>query len=65
MIINRQSILHLYKRLYKYGQQLKYTDKDFYFRYIRNQFESVEESQDNKKIERLYKVLIHFLIFIQ
>jgi hypothetical protein len=60
MIISRQSILKLYKGLYKYGQQLKYTDKDYYFKYIRNQFDSVKESQDSKKVERLYKVFIYF-----
>jgi hypothetical protein len=59
MIISRQSILQLYKGLFKYGHQLKYTDKDFYFKYIRNQFDSIKESQDNKKLERLYKVCIH------
>jgi len=31
--------LGLYKQLVRYGQNLKYTDKDFYFRKIRTEFE--------------------------
>ncbi len=39
MTISKNLILQLYKSLYKYGQQLKYTDKDYYFKSIRKQFE--------------------------
>ena len=56
MQINRQSILQLYKGLYKYGQLLKYTDKQFYFKYIRKQFQIVGEANDSTKIERFFKV---------
>lgn len=56
MKITKNLILSLYKNLYKYGQQLKYTDKAFYFKFIRNQFQSVDSVSDQNKIERLYKV---------
>lgn len=39
MTISKNLILQLYKSLYKYGQQLKYTDKGYYFKSIRKQFE--------------------------
>lgn len=55
MSINKQLILQLYKDLYKYGQRLTYSDKDYYFKYIRDQFQSVEPT-DTKRIEILYNV---------
>jgi hypothetical protein len=55
MTIKKSLILDLYKKLFKYGQQLKYTDKDFYFDYIRKQFQSAY-IEDTKKIEILFKV---------
>jgi len=55
MTIKKSLILDLYKKLFKYGQQLKYTDKDFYFDYIRKQFQSLY-IEDTKKIEILFKV---------
>ena len=47
-------VLDLYKRLFKYGQQLKYTDKTYYYQYIRKQFESVDR-ENIQKIETLYQ----------
>ena len=55
MQIKQSLILQLYKNLFKYGQQLKYTDKSYYLNYIRKQFQSVD-IEDTKKIEILYKV---------
>jgi hypothetical protein len=55
MTIKKSLILDIYKKLFKYGQQLKYTDKDFYFDYIRKQFQSAY-IEDTKKIEILFKV---------
>lgn len=55
MLVTKNLILNLYKSLFRYGMQLKYTDKIFYQKYIRNQFTSVDPL-DKIKIERLYKV---------
>ena len=66
MPISKSSILGLYKSLYKYGQHLKYTDKSYYYDYIRNQFQSVAR-ENPQKIETLYKVgnfKIFFLLFL-
>ena len=54
-ISNKSSVLHLYKRLYKYGQQLVHTDKDFYFSYVRKQFANADSSQA-ARVEFLLKV---------
>jgi hypothetical protein len=53
MPVDKSAILHLYKQLYKYSKQLRYTDKDFYLRYVRKQFTSVEPSQ-SARIELLF-----------
>lgn len=53
-------ILKLYKNLYKYGVNLKYTDKSFYIQHIRKQFQ-LAEPDNHIKIERLYKVNALFL----
>lgn len=61
MQIRKELILELYKNLYRYGQQLKYTDKNFYFRYIRNQFDlanQAKQEQNLDKIQKLYLVKI-------
>ena len=55
MPISTSSILGLYKSLYRYGQHLKYTDKSYYYDYIRNQFQSVAK-ENPQTIETLYKV---------
>jgi len=60
MTVTKQSILLLYKNLYKYGQQLKYTDKSFYFKYIRKQFDANKSlpETDTKNINRLVQVIL-------
>lgn len=63
MIVTKDLILQLYKNLYKYGQQLKYTDKTFYFKHIRKQFESAE-IENSVRIQRLYKVCFNFFYSI-
>ena len=55
MTFNKANILQLYKNLFKYGQQLKYTDKSYYYDYIRKQFQSADK-EETKKIEILVKV---------
>jgi hypothetical protein len=51
MIITRVSILQLYKSLHRYGQQLKFTDKSYFLKTIREEFR-IKETQD---IDLLYK----------
>jgi len=41
----------LYKQLMRYGQNLKYTDKAFYFRRIRSEFENTRSITDPKIIK--------------
>ncbi len=53
-IICKSSILNLYKSLIRYGKQLKYTDKNYYRNYIRNQFEASREETNVSRIERLF-----------
>ncbi len=57
MPISKQVILGLYKRLFRYGQRLTYTDKSYYFTYIRGQFESVQVGE-TERIERLVAVSV-------
>ena len=61
MFIEKSKLIELYKNLYRYGLQLKYTDKQYYFQYIRKQFKPVEGENttvlSSEKIERLFKVI--------
>jgi hypothetical protein len=41
----------LYKQLVRYGRNLKYTEKRFYFRRIRSEFEKNRELTDPKDIK--------------
>lgn len=59
MSLVKSEILQLYKSLFRYGQQLKYTDKSYYYSYIRNQFE--KSGQNSQQIENLYKKGNQFL----
>ena len=53
--MHKELALQLYKNLFRYGQQLKYTDKSFFHRYIRNQFESSVD-KESQQLETLFKV---------
>ena len=55
MTVEKKLILQLYKDFYKYGKQLKYTDKEYFYRQIRAQFEN------NNQSDLSYKVSIHTL----
>jgi len=52
MTISKTSILQLYKNLFRYGQQLKFTDKTFFHQTIRENF----NNKEIKNIDILYKV---------
>ena len=56
-LVDRASILNLYKALLKYGESLTYTDKSFYKNYIRKEFWSVNIG-DEQKIQLLFEVHI-------
>lgn len=56
MTVTQKQLIELYKKLYKYGLlELKYSDKTYFFKYVRSQFQAVEPT-DYSKIELLYKV---------
>ena len=52
MTISRASILHLYKDLFRYGQQLKFTEKTFFYQTIREKF----NNKEIQNIDIVYKV---------
>ncbi|KOX79283.1 hypothetical protein WN51_09085 [Melipona quadrifasciata] len=55
----RQAILKLYKDLLRYGEKLKYTDKE-YFRYrIRKNFEQNKHLSDQTEINFQFQVNKH------
>lgn len=49
-------VLQLYRRLLKYGNQLQYTDKNYFRNRIRVEFRQNKELQDPEKIEFEVKV---------
>lgn len=56
----RHTILRLYRDLLRYGENLKYTDKD-YFRYrIRKGFKENKSIIDQNAIDFQLQVKIHF-----
>lgn len=55
MTVDKKLILQLYKDFYKYGKQLKYTDKEYFYRQIRAQFEN------NNQSDLSYKKGLEFL----
>ena len=54
--VTKELAIGLYKNLYKYGRQLKYTDREFYYKYVRNQFEKSKQEVDPERTQRLIKV---------
>lgn len=51
-----RQVLQLYKDLLRYGQQLKLTDKDYYYSRIRKEFLKNKELTDPKSISFSFKV---------
>ncbi len=52
MTVTRESILKLYKNLFRYGQELKYTDKAYFYQTIRQKF----NNKETQNIDLLFKV---------
>ena len=45
-------VLSLYRQLLRYGQSLQFTDKDYYLRRIRYEFERYRNTQNSKVIQQ-------------
>ena len=56
MSTSRQSILELYKIFCKYGQNLVYTDKEYFYKYIRYQFKATN-IKNPEEIDIFFKVI--------
>lgn len=54
--VNSVQVVHLYRRLLKYGNQLQYTDKNYFKNRIRAEFRQHKELKDAEKIEFEVKV---------
>lgn len=53
---SRTNVLALYKLLLRNGERLKFTDKDFYLRRIRNEFEENRNVESSSERLRLLQV---------
>nr|XP_045016900.1 MIEF1 upstream open reading frame protein-like [Jaculus jaculus] len=43
---SREAVLSLYRALLRQGQELRYTDRDFYFASVRREFRKNQKLQD-------------------
>ena len=55
-IPNRSQIFLLYRALLKYGEQLKFTDKEFYSKRIKSEFNKNKSLNDPEQILKAYQV---------
>ncbi|KAM8931113.1 mitochondrial ribosome and complex I assembly factor AltMIEF1 [Pelodytes ibericus] len=49
---SREAVLTLYRALLRQGRQLQYTDRDFYFSYLRREFrkqQGISKLEDKEK----------------
>ena len=53
-----RAVISLYKKLLRYSASLKYTDKDYYVRFIKGQFTKNRELTDPTEIQFQYQVFI-------
>ena len=51
-----QQVLSLYRQLLRKGKQLKFTDKDYYFKRMRVEFEKNRALSDKSEIEHNIQV---------
>lgn len=56
MSFSKATIQRLYRDLVKYGNSLKHTDKSYYHKYIREQFDKNRDITERSKIEFCIKV---------
>lgn len=55
--MTRSAILRLYKDLLRYGESLKFTDKDYFRRSIRKSFKNNKNLIDEASIDFQFKVI--------
>ncbi|KAK6166567.1 hypothetical protein SNE40_023224 [Patella caerulea] len=51
MDVTRGTVLSLYRMLFRYGKNLKYTDKEYYLKRLRKEFNGNRNLQDQSEIE--------------
>ena len=54
-------VLNLYRSILRHGLTLKYTDKIFYKRFIRGEFDKSKNLSDKEKIQQCIKVITNKL----
>ena len=59
-----QQVLSLYRQLLRKGKQLKFTDKDYYFKRMRVEFEKNRALSDKSEIEHNIQVNDKIYIYI-
>jgi len=60
--VSRALILHLYKNLLKYSNQLVYTDKNFYLNKIKRDFRQNKHLTQQEDIRYFYEVFINIFV---
>ncbi|XP_053686043.1 mitochondrial translation release factor in rescue-like [Sabethes cyaneus] len=60
-LTTKQLVLRLYRDLRRYGSQLQYTDREYFLKRIRWEFQQKREITDLNEIEYCYKLLTNFL----
>ncbi|XP_077862392.1 mitochondrial ribosome and complex I assembly factor AltMIEF1-like [Saccoglossus kowalevskii] len=58
---SRLAVLTLYRRLLRGGDQLKYTDKDYYKNYIRKEFKKNMNLAKETEKQKQFEKGIHFM----
>lgn len=58
MSVTRSQILKLYKDINRYTKELKYTDKEYFLKRVRNQFKKNKVLDDDKEILFNYQVIV-------
>lgn len=56
--MNKKEILNLYKNLLRYSNNLKLTDKDYYLKRVRKEFQQNRELNDPEKVLFSFKVFL-------
>ncbi|KAL3270117.1 hypothetical protein HHI36_009176 [Cryptolaemus montrouzieri] len=62
MSVTSSQVLKLYKDLLRYGQQLKYTEKSYFNKRIRNEFRKNQNLEDTAEINLNYERGLTILI---
>ncbi|KAK2182180.1 hypothetical protein NP493_364g03050 [Ridgeia piscesae] len=59
---SRSAVLGLYHALLRRGRQLEFTDKDFYFRRIRREFETKRNIETDSEKQHCLEVGIQYTL---